>query len=832
MLLTVLFQYRTVKVLLAKSISINSSEKDKYALTLIGHLELGIIAAQAFRDIAVIICEKLDLNLTPEELIQTVVLAIWLHDWGKTNEDFQGMMHKKSNKLLLEIWYGISRRQILNYQKKRQLIRHELLSIILAFNIKPVYEWLKTAPKVNFWYAILAVLGHHLKVKDYSYFVENVGYESLRLYTDSNDFKEILGLGCKYLGLSEVFPSFPKQFKDEQLKKEGNKLGGNSDSFFCKLDKRWKGDLNQLKNVAVVKALVMSADLAASALLEQERGKHNYTEWIKKALAEIMTTAELQQVITQRLKGKPLLNFQKEAASKKSRVLIVIAGCGAGKSIVPFCVFQRLAKEEDLKAKIFFCYPTTVTTSQGFIDYAVPTKIENTLLMHSRSWVDEQIKLKNILKTYDDEDEEDNKNKIDEVADFQTKVEALKLWHSKLVYCTAHTVLGLFKNHKKGLYGFPGIAQGAFVFDEIHAYPPKLFGTLLQFIRVFSKAKIVLMSASMTQQQIDAIQQVLKETQESAEIARGPEEIEELPRYELAAIQKEDLAWNEIIRELERGGKVLWITNQVADSQRIYTEAIDRLSKLFSPVQTLIYHSRFRYEDSCNQQNKLIAAFRGEQAVFAVTTQIAEMSLDISASLLISANAPIWALIQRLGRLNRWVEEVNGKYQLKTGRVCKALVYPWEKTRPYDQADLETGTNLIGTLQKQVINQNHLAEEMGKIAVEAPLPENCEWLQTWKATSGELMDASYTIQVVLADDKDKILSSTEKLYLEAQKWAVSVPIQEDNTPYWDKKTFKFYRIAPTEDVHYHPEIGAYNPKQEKFLQQRYGHKTEKISTFD
>lgn len=819
-----------MKVLLAKSISVNSNENDKYALTLKGHLELGIIAAQAFRDIAAIICEKLDLNLTPEELIQTVILAIWLHDWGKANKDFQALMHRNSNKSLLDIWYGINSSQVLNYNKQRQLIRHELLSVIFALN-KPVREWLNTAANTKFWYAILAVLSHHLKVKDYSYF-DNVGYDSLQVYTDSQDFKEVLKLGCEYLGLKEQLPPFPKQFQDEQLRTESYNLGGgNLESLFIKLDKKWKGDLNHLKNTAVVKALVMAADLAASALLEQERGKYNYTDWIQNALAEVMTAQELQQVITQRLKGKPLLKFQEDAASKKSRVLIVIAGCGAGKSIVPFCVFKRLAEEEDLKAKIFFCYPTTATTSQGFMDYAVPTKMENTLLMHSRSWVDEQIKLKNILKIYDDEDEEGNNSQTDEVADFQTKVEALKLWHSKLVYCTAHTVLGLFKNHKKGIYGFPGIVRGAFVFDEIHAYPPKLFGTLLQFIRVFSKAKIVLMSASMIQQQIDAIQQVLAETKESAEIARGPQEIEDLPRYQLAAIEKEALAWDEVIQELERGGKVLWITNQVADSQRIYTEAVDKFAKLSFHVQTLVYHSRFRYEDACHQHEKLIAAFRGEQAAFAVTTQIAEMSLDISATLLISANAPIWALIQRLGRLNRWVEKINGMYTLKTGRTCKALVYPWKKIKPYEKADLDTGTNLIKTLQNQVINQTQLAAEMEKIAIEAPSPEKCEWLQTWKATSGELMDAGYTIQVVLADDKTKILASTEKRYLEVQKWAVSVPIQ-DSTASWDKKTFKFYRVAPTEDVHYHPEIGAYNPKQEKFLQDRYGHKTEKISTHD
>ncbi len=189
--------------------------------------------------------------------------------------------------------------------------------------------------------------------------------------------------------------------------------------------------------------MVMAADLAASALLENERGTHRYTDWIEDALNQVMTTEDLQEVIAQKLEGKPLLDFQENAAKSQSRVVIVQAGCGAGKSIVPFCLFKRLAEEEGLEAKVFFCYPTTGTTSQGFQDYAVPTEIENTLLMHSRAWVDYQ--LKGLLDTYDDDDT------IDPVANFQTKVEALKLWHSKLIYCTAHTVLGLLKNHRKKL---------------------------------------------------------------------------------------------------------------------------------------------------------------------------------------------------------------------------------------------------------------------------------------------------------------------------------------------------------------------------------------------
>jgi CRISPR-associated endonuclease/helicase Cas3 len=812
-LTTTVTQLFDLKKLLAKSVRADNNSNDSEALTLPGHSELGIIAGQTFQEIAAVVCQQLELKLTPTELIQTVVLAIWLHDWGKANRDFQAMVQRASKLKLLKQWFCIAKK--VESCRVQQLIRHELLSVILARH-QPVRTWLSKAESANFNIALVAVLGHHLKVKNSSYFEVNSG--SLELYTDSEDFQKTLQLGCKYLGLDTTLPQLPRQFKENELKTISYQLGGNTDSWFVKLDNSCKGDLDKLKKIAVVKALVMAADLAASALLEKERGSRTYTDWIKDALAEVMTASELQQVIDQRLGNKPLLDFQKEAAQKNSRVLIVQAGCGAGKSIVPFCLFKRLAEEKQLKAKVFFCYPTTATTSQGFADYAVPTEIENTLLMHSRAWVDEQ--LKGLLDTYDDDPDSDP------VANFQTKVEALKLWHSKLVYCTAHTVLGLFKNHRKGIYGFPGIVQGAFVFDEIHAYPPKLFGTLLQFLRVFRDARIVLMSASLTQQQLEAIQNVLAEFGESAEVVTGPKEIEELPRYNIASIASEELAWDEAIAELKNKGKVLWITNQVADSQRIYTEAVDRFKDLPFPIQTLVYHSRFRYEDAHHQHDKLIAAFRGDNPAFAVTTQIAEMSLDISATLLVSANAPIWALIQRLGRLNRWVDETKDGYKLRTGKVCKALIYPWNKEQPYKLEELKTGIALVDALAGKVVDQVQLAEQISQISLKTPSLEESQWLQTWQATQGELMPPGYTIQAVLADDVEKIFKSSNKPSLEAQKWAVSVRIQKGKTEKWEQnKAFKFYRVAPTEDVHYHPEIGAYSPEIEEFLKIRYGHKT-------
>ncbi len=787
--------------LLAKPLHPDSAD-DLEAMTLHGHLEQGIKAALSFEAIAPLICQQLGLNLTPQDLVKNTALAIWIHDWGKGNEDFQAMVQGKSSRELLA-QVNIST-PVKSLRTQKHLVRHELLSVILAQS-SVVRQWLKpidergAAQNIS----LLAVLGHHLKVDTPAYF--DLAGDSLRVYGEK--FEPILKLGCKYFGLSPTLPAIPKQFPQGNLQKCAKQLGGSPDSFFTKLDRCIDRDLDKLKKIAVVKALTMSADLAASALLTQERKGRDYSEWIAAALAQRMSVADYELIIQTRLENNLLYKFQRDAELVTARVIIVKAGGGAGKSLIPFIRYKRLAKEEKLEAKLFFCYPTIATTSQGFEDYALPTKLPNILRFHSKVQVDKL--LKGFSPVYDDDD-------VDPVERFQTKVEVLRLWHSKLVYCTAHTVLGLLQNHRKGVYGFPAIALGAFVFDELHSYPPPLFGTLLQFLRVFRHAPIILMSASMTPQQEQAIQDVLAEQEEVAAVVEGPPEIERLERYRLHEINNESQAWSVVAEELDRNGKVLWITNTVVTAQHLYTEAKHR----YPGVMVLLYHSRFRYEEAVQRHSDLMDAFDSDESVLAITTQIAEQSFDISATLLVSANAPIWALIQRLGRLNRWVEQTDDGYKLKSDRICDALIYPWENQYPYTEG-IETGTQLVKALSGRAVTQADLTRQLERVYSTPPEPAECQWLKTWQATSGFLMPPSNTITALLEADYQKVkeLKASEQA-LEAQKRAVSVLIEKDKTPLWSK--WKYYKIAPTQDVHYHPEIGAYQTNN-SFLVQHYGH---------
>ena len=123
---------------------------------------------------------------------------------------------------------------------------------------------------------------------------------------------------------------------------------------------------------------------------------------------------------------------------------------------------------------------------------------------------------------------------------------------------------------------------------------------------------------------------------------------EDADRYQLRKASQDD-ALQEASRILRDGGKVLWVCNTVDRA----TKVLEKAENL--PVQ--LFHSRYRYKDRLKRQRQVIDGFApGKPAILAVTTQVAEMSLDLSCDLLISEWAPIPAMIQRLGRLNRFDE--------------------------------------------------------------------------------------------------------------------------------------------------------------------------------
>ena len=107
--------------------------------------------------------------------------------------------------------------------------------------------------------------------------------------------------------------------------------------------------------------------------------------------------------------------------------------------------------------------------------------------------------------------------------------------------------------------------------------------------------------------------------------------------------------------------KILIVCNQVKRSQMLYNE----IGEEYPNVDRMLIHSRFKRCDRARLETSLKADFNtSENACIVVSTQVVEVSLDISFDVMITECAPIDAMIQRFGRINRKrTDETIGKYK-------------------------------------------------------------------------------------------------------------------------------------------------------------------------
>lgn len=802
------------KVLLAKSLSEQEKENDRArgSAKYTGHISLVMQAADVLVDkLGKSILQQLGIkHIDLDYFATTVRLGAYLHDWGKANQHFQEMVYLKTLDLKSSDPKIIKYRKDLLKSSKghsdRQILRHEVISGILALQVPTFKEWLEQCQNANLMIAIWAAMGHHLKIginqnnqaaEFIAEIISGTGGE-LKIYTHHSDFQTILKMGHQALGLPEKLPELPPEiWSKSQLQQALINLRNEFIQFESQLD--WE----QQKFIAGVKATVITADLAGSALPLAEE---DFKVWIEQVLSLQLSKEDIQKLVNQRLKGQKLRPFQELVAKSHRRVTLVKAGCGTGKTIGAYAWGEKWA----VGRKLFFSYPTTGTASQGYIDYADGTEIE-AALMHSRADLDRELLFSG---------ESDDSEGID------ARLMAFQAWRKKLIVCTVDSVLGLIQNNRKPLYSWAAIAQSAFVFDEVHAYDARLFGALLKFIKAFRGAPILLMSASFTPEQLQAIRQVVAEQgEELDEPIEGPKELEELKRYEIKYVpevtdfDKLKEIWQPVIEALRNKQKVLWVTNSVKTCIEIYRTAKIKLAEHIPEldIKPLIYHSRYRYKDRLKKHQAVIESFGKDQPVLAITTQVCEMSLDLSADLLISAMAPAASLIQRLGRLNRRMTKPEEGAR-------PAIIYLWDNKRPYDTAELATGEQLIQEFSSKTdISQRDLAEFAARINSEKVQQVKSSWLEeNWCNRPDFLREGGYTITVLLGEDekaiwdiaeqrrqellKQGITESRMKLFKqEAQAWSVPIRIEPD---YREWQCRGFYPITPIGRISYSEEVGA------------------------
>lgn len=201
------------------------------------------------------------------------------------------------------------------------------------------------------------------------------------------------------------------------------------------------------------------------------------------------------------------------------------------------------------------------------------------------------------------------------------------------------------------------------ILDEIHTYASETQAIVLKIIEILKSidCRIHVGTATMPSVLYNKILQLLGGRSEVYEV-KLPDDI--LKTFNRHIIHKAE-QWNDCVAIIEKAvaekQKVLIVCNQVKRAQQMY----DLVCDMYPSVAKMLIHSRFKRSDRSQLETKLKDVFnRMTEACVVVSTQVVEVSLDISFDLMITECAPIDALIQRFGRINRKrTNETIGKYK-------------------------------------------------------------------------------------------------------------------------------------------------------------------------
>jgi CRISPR-associated endonuclease/helicase Cas3 len=234
------------------------------------------------------------------------------------------------------------------------------------------------------------------------------------------------------------------------------------------------------------------------------------------------------------------------------------------------------------------------------------------------------------------------KEKIDELKDkFKTLVTPLKV-------VTPFQLL-------KHLFGLKGFEQGLFemvgsyfIFDEIHAYSPDVFAqikVLLEYAIKHLRVKAMIMTATMPTFLKKELEEAIGEF---TELKASTSLYEQFVRHKIQ-LQDGLLTDNlSLIRQALRAKqKVLVVCNTVKNAQLVFNEFQREVEK------AVLLHSAFNGEDRTRHELELKRGEDDNSINLLVGTQAIEVSLDIDYDIIFTEPAPIDALIQRFGRVNR-----------------------------------------------------------------------------------------------------------------------------------------------------------------------------------
>lgn len=201
------------------------------------------------------------------------------------------------------------------------------------------------------------------------------------------------------------------------------------------------------------------------------------------------------------------------------------------------------------------------------------------------------------------------------------------------------------------------------ILDEIHTYSSEIQAIVLKIIEILKSigCRIHVGTATMPTLLYDKILALLGGPSEVYEVSLSADVLSSFNRHIIYKVTDFDCCKEIIDNAVKDGKKVLIVCNQVRRSQVLF----DSIAEIYPNTDRMLIHSRFKRSDRARLEQSLKDEYNtSSDACIVISTQVVEVSLDISFDVMITECAPIDAMIQRFGRINRKrTEETIGKYK-------------------------------------------------------------------------------------------------------------------------------------------------------------------------
>ncbi|PSR02144.1 MAG: CRISPR-associated helicase Cas3' [Bacteroidetes bacterium SW_11_45_7] len=347
-------------------------------------------------------------------------------------------------------------------------------------------------------------------------------------------------------------------------------------------------------------------------------------------------------------------------------LLLIRAPTGAGKTDAALLWASKQIQEHKKADRLVIAMPTRFTSNA--LSISVTENLSQTGLYHSSAW---SAKFHKQI--------EKGETTI-EVA--KKEHEFARLLQTPATICTIdHLLMALtLTREDHHLISF-NLANSCLVIDEADFYDDFTQANIIVLLEALSKLQVpvLIMSASLPESITKLYSQTGYELNDIKEDISGTTE----PRFEVKSIAKYTK-----VSELESYLKVC----KDKENAIIYANTVDKALEFYNwfddKDDVILYHSQFTEPDKKRKEDDLLTrlgpdAWENNTAKgIAILTQIGEMSINISADVMISDICPIDRLTQRVGRLCRFDNQKLGALHILKPLKDRSL-YP----APYGNYD-------------------------------------------------------------------------------------------------------------------------------------------------